>query len=75
LAGTSVKRAKEEDMSDEEIREEEPEVEGHGRAPGGRDTADAAEGVRPAHDDDSDDVEAHAFKPGVKDAKQQQHIE
>jgi hypothetical protein len=63
-------------MSDEEIREEEPEVEGHGRAPGGRDTADAAEGVRPAHDDDdSDDVEAHAFKPGVKDANAQQRIQ
>ena len=64
-------------MSDEQIREEEePEVEGHGRAPGGRDTADAAEGAAQAHgDDDSDDVEAHLFKPQAKDAKQQQHIE
>jgi hypothetical protein len=49
-------------MADEEIREEEPEVEGHGRLRDRRDTADQAERQKRVHDDDnSDDVEAHSF--------------
>ncbi len=62
-------------MPDEETREE-PEVEGHGIAPG--DAAeghaggispgaaeDAAAGTSPGAHDDEDDVEAHMFGEGV----------
>lgn len=58
-------------MPDEEIRpDEEPEVEGHGVAGGVAGKKDKADGVAGGvagalEDEDSDDVEAHAFRKGV----------
>lgn len=50
---------KEEDMADEEIRTDEPEVEGHGFKP------DVAEGNKPVAQDEEPDVEGHGFKPAT----------
>ena len=48
-------------MSDEQRKDEEPEVEAHANKPSAKPFA-----TEPGDEVDSDDVEAHGFKPGVK---------
>lgn len=48
-------------MADEDIRTDEPEVEGHGNKP------DLEEGNRPVADDEEPEVEGHGFKPDARE--------
>jgi hypothetical protein len=52
-------------MSDEQRKDEEPEVEAHANKPSAKPSARAF-ATEPGDEVESDDVEAHSFKPGVK---------